>query len=375
MSFRASPDDIRDLLALVRLDHPEVQTVAREVHDATGFDGGGWNSGHCRELLALADAIARNLVDDHQRTADWLETKAQQADVFDNPDFALSWQELRALIGPIAPEVPALQLGFDEQAAPFVLKALPWKQTADQYAGYAVPSFGLQPDRLAGLLKQDWPQLSLPGFLTVGSRTMSPAGPLALGGPATPSSVRLPFTGLEPEAGDGIVADPIPPREPDILADPIPERGPTILKDPIPPRGPTILSDPIPELGPTILKDPIPPREPSIRKSSTGEEDGDETGYPTIKPGAADGETAGRFFPKSIKDSAREEDPTSTCVYCGRPEAGSQIDHAIPRSRGGDATLDNAQLTCDWCNRSKGNSDYPKNPPPDYVGQWPPPWW
>jgi RHS repeat-associated protein len=98
-------------------------------------------------------------------------------------------------------------------------------------------------------------------------------------------------------------------------------------------------------------------------------------GFPKIKPGSAGGATAGQRFPKSVKDAARAEDPTSTCVYCGRPGTGTQVDHSVPRSRGGDATLDNAQLACSWCNPSKGAGDYPANPPPDYTGPWPPPWW
>jgi RHS repeat-associated protein len=94
-----------------------------------------------------------------------------------------------------------------------------------------------------------------------------------------------------------------------------------------------------------------------------------------IKTGSAGGPTAGKTFPQSVKDAARAENPTLTCVFCGRPGTGTQVEHAIPRSRGGDATLENAQLACPWCNASKGAGDFPVNPPPDYVGPWPPPWW
>lgn len=52
-----------------------------------------------------------------------------------------------------------------------------------------------------------------------------------------------------------------------------------------------------------------------------------------------------------------------------------QVDHAIPRSVGGNATLENAQTTCPWCNASKGARDFPVNPPPGFRGIWPPPWW
>jgi filamentous hemagglutinin len=57
------------------------------------------------------------------------------------------------------------------------------------------------------------------------------------------------------------------------------------------------------------------------------------------------------------------------------PGTATDVDHAIPRSRGGNATIDNAQLACPHCNRSKGARDYPVTPPSGYQGPWPPPWW
>ena len=95
---------------------------------------------------------------------------------------------------------------------------------------------------------------------------------------------------------------------------------------------------------------------------------------PKIKPGSAGGDTAFQKFPKSIKDAAKAENPTSTCVFCRREGTGTQVDHAIPRSRGGNATLDNAQLACPHCNASKGARNFPKTPPAGYRGPWPPPW-
>lgn len=65
----------------------------------------------------------------------------------------------------------------------------------------------------------------------------------------------------------------------------------------------------------------------------------------------------------------------STCVYCRMETDRPQIDHVIPRARGGNATIENAQTTCPWCNPSKGARDYPVNPPSGYEGPWPPPWW
>lgn len=96
---------------------------------------------------------------------------------------------------------------------------------------------------------------------------------------------------------------------------------------------------------------------------------------PKIKPGTSGGDTAGQKFPQSVRDEALAEDPTQTCVYCGKEGAGTQLDHAIPRARGGDATIDNAQWACPHCNPSKGARDFPVNPPPDYTGPWPPPHW
>lgn len=95
---------------------------------------------------------------------------------------------------------------------------------------------------------------------------------------------------------------------------------------------------------------------------------------PAIKPGSAGGQTAGQRFPSSVRREALEENP-STCVYCRMETSTPQVDHAISRARGGDATLENAQTTCPWCNASKGARDYPVNPPPGYEGGWPPWWW
>ncbi|WP_202565679.1 RHS repeat protein [Agreia sp. COWG] len=55
---------------------------------------------------------------------------------------------------------------------------------------------------------------------------------------------------------------------------------------------------------------------------------------PVIKAGSAGGETAGRAFTTAVKDAAKAENPTSTCVYCHMDTPSPQVDHAIPRSRG-----------------------------------------
>lgn len=96
---------------------------------------------------------------------------------------------------------------------------------------------------------------------------------------------------------------------------------------------------------------------------------------PEIKSGAAGGETAGKAFPQAVKDAAKAENPSSTCVCCRKEVTGTQVDHAISKARGGDATLENAQMACPHCNASKGARDFPVNPPPGYRGEWPPSHW
>ncbi len=80
---------------------------------------------------------------------------------------------------------------------------------------------------------------------------------------------------------------------------------------------------------------------------------------PAPKPGASGGKEAGKRFPQEVKDAA-EKEADSKCVFCGEAttrEAGPQqrnTDHAVPKSRDGTATLDNAQNTCRTCNLKKG---------------------
>ena len=99
------------------------------------------------------------------------------------------------------------------------------------------------------------------------------------------------------------------------------------------------------------------------------------TPFQNFKAGSAGGETAGKVFPQAVKDAAKAENPTSTCVYCRRSRTGTQVDHAIPRAQGGNATPENAQLACPHCNASKGAGEFPKSPPPGYRGDWPPDHW
>jgi RHS repeat-associated protein len=93
------------------------------------------------------------------------------------------------------------------------------------------------------------------------------------------------------------------------------------------------------------------------------------------KPGSADGETAGKRMPKSVQeqaaDEARDADGQTHCQYCGvaTSEPGAEpvegeikgnTDHIIPASKGGNATGDNAQHTCETCNKSAGANPKPK---------------
>jgi hypothetical protein len=102
---------------------------------------------------------------------------------------------------------------------------------------------------------------------------------------------------------------------------------------------------------------------------------------PGIKPGASGGVTAGMRFPDAVKDAAIAENlkltgsTTPTCVWCRMEAPTNQIDHAVPRSLDGDATLENAQVACPHCNMSRGNRPNPITPPEGYEGPWPPPWW
>ncbi len=99
-----------------------------------------------------------------------------------------------------------------------------------------------------------------------------------------------------------------------------------------------------------------------------------DEGAPAIKAGSAGGDSAGMPFSQSVRQQVLDDNP-STCVYCRMQTDSPQVDHAIPRAQGGNATVENGQTTCPWCNGSKGPRDYPVNPPSGYEGDWPPAWW
>lgn len=93
------------------------------------------------------------------------------------------------------------------------------------------------------------------------------------------------------------------------------------------------------------------------------------------KEGSSGGEGAGQPFSPATKQSAVDENATANggaarCVYCGDKvsnESGPNkvnIDHKVAKSKDGNNSLDNAQVTCQYCNQSKGAGPAPKNPKP-----------
>jgi 5-methylcytosine-specific restriction endonuclease McrA len=46
-----------------------------------------------------------------------------------------------------------------------------------------------------------------------------------------------------------------------------------------------------------------------------------------------------------------------TCAYCGKPNIPLQIEHIIPRAKGGTDRVSNLTLACERCNRAKGTQD------------------
>jgi hypothetical protein len=77
------------------------------------------------------------------------------------------------------------------------------------------------------------------------------------------------------------------------------------------------------------------------------------------KAGSSGGPGAGKRFSPQTKDAA-ESHADGKCVFCGKEttdEPGPSqrnTDHAQPKSRGGNNTIDNAQNTCRTCNLEKG---------------------
>ncbi len=99
-----------------------------------------------------------------------------------------------------------------------------------------------------------------------------------------------------------------------------------------------------------------------------------------IPPGSSGGPGAGQKIPpEMLRDydvgvNAPPGRVAPLCSWC-RTNPARSIDHVEPRVRGGDLTPANTTPACTWCNSSKGARPRPVNPPPNYRGPWPPPWW
>jgi RHS repeat-associated protein len=94
-----------------------------------------------------------------------------------------------------------------------------------------------------------------------------------------------------------------------------------------------------------------------MQRNSTG----DSSERPQPKEGSSGGPGAGKRFPESTKNAERAASNNS-CRFCGvqttrsrgPSSTRSNIDHAVPKSRGGNNTRANAQNTCQTCNLKKG---------------------
>ncbi|GAA4201795.1 RHS repeat-associated core domain-containing protein [Actinocatenispora rupis] len=99
-----------------------------------------------------------------------------------------------------------------------------------------------------------------------------------------------------------------------------------------------------------------------------------------IPAGSSGGAGAGKRIPRGELKAAgigKNAPPGSTaplCSYC-RTNPATSIDHVEPRSKGGDLSDENLTPACTFCNSSKRDRIRPLNPPPNYTGSWPPPWW
>ena len=99
-----------------------------------------------------------------------------------------------------------------------------------------------------------------------------------------------------------------------------------------------------------------------------------------IPTGSSNGAGAGKRIPSSLLHAynvGKNSDPaasTPLCSYC-RTNPATSIDHVNPRVAGGDLTDQNTTPACTFCNSSKRDRLAPQNPPANYAGPWPPPFW
>jgi HNH endonuclease len=90
------------------------------------------------------------------------------------------------------------------------------------------------------------------------------------------------------------------------------------------------------------------------------------------KEGESGGPGAGKSIADKTKGEALQENKTASggeakCVFCGEKVGegtGNKInyDHAQAKANGGNNTLNNTNVACEYCNKSKGTSNAPKNP-------------
>lgn len=68
-------------------------------------------------------------------------------------------------------------------------------------------------------------------------------------------------------------------------------------------------------------------------------------------------------IPTHIRDLVYKRDG-NCCVYCGKTDAKFHLDHVVPWSRGGDHSAANLVVSCEFCNRSKGDKT-----PEEWIGE------
>lgn len=105
---------------------------------------------------------------------------------------------------------------------------------------------------------------------------------------------------------------------------------------------------------------------------------GDEPGGSFMGPkeGSSGGEGAGKPSSPATQQLAVGENTNANggvarCAFCGQKvtnEPGPNkvnIDHGIARAKGGNNALENANVSCAYCNQSKGTGPEPKSPKPN----------
>jgi RHS repeat-associated protein len=103
--------------------------------------------------------------------------------------------------------------------------------------------------------------------------------------------------------------------------------------------------------------------------------DGPGLSFKGPKEGSSGGPGAGKDFSPATKQAAVDQNAAANggsarCVYCGDKPTNKpgpnkvNIDHKDAKANGGNNTLANADVTCQYCNQSKGTAPAPKTPKP-----------